>query len=142
MPGYRTYDLAKDKAIVKQLGGINFTMLAGQSQTNRTLAEGLQIMWQAAGIKVALSFVDTPTVVNEFTAGTWQADLSADGAFDPAAGVAQMFRFLSTSPFSGVDDPKLDALLNRATTVPETQRGAVYHQVAQYGSDNAYGGCP
>jgi hypothetical protein len=45
--------------------------------------------------------------------------------------VAQTFRFLSTSTFGGVHDPKLDALLEKATQVPESQRRAAYQQIAE-----------
>jgi peptide/nickel transport system substrate-binding protein len=103
VPGYRTYNLAKAKAIVKQLGGLSFGLIGGETATSEKLAEGLQTMWEEAGMKVA-----------------------------------QMFRFLSTSPFSGVHDPKLDALLNQATEVPEPQRGAVYQQASDYESQQAF----
>jgi peptide/nickel transport system substrate-binding protein len=138
VPGYRTYDLAKAKALVKQAGGVSFALLAGNAGVQKTLAEALQAQWQAAGMKVTLDLADLPSVIQGFDSGKWQADDSGDGAFDPATGVAQMFRFLSTSVFSGVHDPKLDALLNEGTAAPESQRDAIYKQVAEYESTNAY----
>jgi peptide/nickel transport system substrate-binding protein len=139
VPGYRAYNLTKAKAIVKQLGGLNFTLLGGQTQAQKTLMEGLQTEWQAAGMKVTLDEADLPTVIDEFDGGKWQTDLSTDGAFDPATGVAQMFRFLSTSPFSGVHDPKLDALLDKGLTdQTSAARDADYKAVAEYESNNAY----
>jgi peptide/nickel transport system substrate-binding protein len=138
VPGYRTFDLAKAKAIVKQLGGLNFGLIGSQTAIGESTAEALQEQWQAAGMKVTLTFVDTPTDVADFDSGNWQGAMAADGSFDPATGVAQMFRFLSTSPFSGVHDPKLDALLNEAEEVPAAQRGAVYAKVAEYESQAAY----
>ncbi len=50
------------------------------------------------------------------------------------------FRFMSASPFSGVHDPHLDALLNQAAaTVSTSQRCTIYHQAAAYIAQQAYG---
>jgi peptide/nickel transport system substrate-binding protein len=139
VPGYRTYDLAKAKAIVKQLGGLSFTLWGSASATEKSEAEGLQAMWQSAGMKVTLSLAaDLPSLIEAYESNKWEAGMGADGTFDPATGAAQMFRFLSTSKFSGVHDPKLDSLLEEATEVPESARAGVYQEIAKYESDNAY----
>jgi len=62
------------------------------------------------------------------------------GSYDPAVGVGVGFRFLSTSPFSGVHDPHLDALLNQAAaTLNLAARCKIYDQAAEYISNMAYG---
>jgi peptide/nickel transport system substrate-binding protein len=62
------------------------------------------------------------------------------GSWDPATGVGVSFRFGSKSPFSGVHDAKLDALLLRATApLNPSARGALYAQAAKYISDQADG---
>ncbi|MBO0894434.1 MAG: hypothetical protein J2O39_08655, partial [Acidimicrobiales bacterium] len=49
------------------------------------------------------------------------------------------FRFGSTSPFTGVHDPKLDAMMNQAAgTFNKAQRAADYKQLFKYISDQAY----
>lgn len=48
----------------------------------------------------------------------WQSMIQTAGSFDPAAGVGVGFRFLSTSPISGVHDPKLDMMLNQRHRFP------------------------
>ena len=66
--------------------------------------------------------------------------LQTAGAFDPAGGVGVGFRFNSLSPFSGVHDPKLDALLaRRRARTNLTTRGKFYHQAAQYIAKNCHG---
>jgi peptide/nickel transport system substrate-binding protein len=50
------------------------------------------------------------------------------------------FRFSSTSPFTGVHDPRLDALLNAAAgTTDSATRDSDYNQAAAYIATNAYG---
>jgi peptide/nickel transport system substrate-binding protein len=62
------------------------------------------------------------------------------GAFDPAGGVGVGFRFDSTSPFSGVHDPKLDTLLNQAAASSDLSvRCPLYNQAAAYIAKNFYG---
>ena len=62
------------------------------------------------------------------------------GSYDPAAGVGVGFRFSSMSPFSGVRDPHLDALLNQAAaTAQMSQRCALYNQAAAYIAQQYYG---
>jgi peptide/nickel transport system substrate-binding protein len=137
--GYRGYDLAKARALVKQLGGLSFTLLGTDIGVTKTIDEALQAMWAAAGMKVTLNLVaDLSADIQQFQSNSWQVSAGADGSYDPAGGVGVWFFFLSSSPYSGVKDPKLDALINKATEVPEAQRGAVYQQTAEYMSDNAY----
>jgi peptide/nickel transport system substrate-binding protein len=138
VPGYRTYNLAKAKALVKQLGGLSFTLLGSSSQTGKSLDEALQTMWQQAGMKVTLQISpDLTSRIETFKANSWEVSPGGDGSYDPAGGVGVWFWFLSTSPYTGVHDPALDALINDATTVPEKQRDAAYQKVAEYISNHA-----
>jgi len=66
--------------------------------------------------------------------------LQTAGAYDPGTGVGVAFRFASTSPFSGVHDPKLDTILNAAaSTINSATRNKDYDQAAAYIAQNAYG---
>jgi len=138
--GYIGYDLAKAKALVKQLGGLSFNLGTINVPTAISLNEAIQTEWQAAGMKVNLSSFDLTGLIGAFTGGKWQAMLQTAGAYDPGTGVGVAFRFASTSPFTGVHDPKLDALLNAAAgTIDNAQRKADYDQAAAYIAQNAYG---
>lgn len=139
VPGYRTYNLAKAKAIVKQLGGLSFQLLGSSSPNGLKLDEALQTEWEAAGMKVTIkTSPDLTARIQTFLANDWQVSPGGDGSYDPAGGVGDWFWFQSTSPYSGVHSTEEDALLNKATEVPESQRGAVYQQLAEYQSSQAY----
>ncbi len=142
VPGYRTYDLAKAKAAVKAAGlsGVTINLMATQSSVAQTVLEALQTMWQAAGMKVTIQVNQLANVIQQFQSKTWEASLQTAGAFDPAAGLGVVFRFGSTSPFSGVKDPKLDAPVRPGggRAEPRPSAGSLYNQAAEYISKNAY----
>lgn len=138
--GYPEHDLAKARKIVKQLGGLTVDLGTTSIYTATQVMTALQTQWQKAGIKVKTHANQLSNVVQEFTGGKWQAMLQTAGAWDPAAGVGVTLRFASTSPFTGVKDPKLDALLNKAVaTTDASKRDALYQQAAEYMAQQAYG---
>jgi peptide/nickel transport system substrate-binding protein len=140
VPGYRTYNLAKAKATVKSLGGLDvISQGSGAGSTLENLTEGLKSQWQAAGINTTIKpAVGLSAAMDAFQSGKWQVFVQTAGAFDPAAGLGVGVRFLSSSFESGIHDPKLDALFAKATEVQsDSARKAVYKQAAKYISDNA-----
>ena len=140
VPGYRTYDLAKAKALVKQVGGINVDLGTINILVAKETTEALQTEWAKAGIKTTIHAYDLATLIQQFVSHKWQAMIQTAGSYDPAAGVGVGFRFSSLSPFSGVHDPKLDAMLNSAAATLDTaSRCQLYSQAAKYISDQAYG---
>jgi peptide/nickel transport system substrate-binding protein len=140
VPGYPTYDPAKAKQLVKQLGGLTINLGTINVLVATQTITALQQMWQAAGMKVTIKSYDLLPLIQQFQRGKWQAMLQTVGAWDPAAGVGVMFRFSSQSPFSGVHDPKLDALLGKAAaTLDQGKRKQLYDQAAKYMAVHAYG---
>jgi peptide/nickel transport system substrate-binding protein len=78
-------------------------------------------------------------LVEAFNGGKWTAMLQTAGAWDPAAGVGVAFRFASTSPFTGVKDPTLDDLLNKAAaSVDPAERDRLYAQAGKHIADKSY----
>jgi peptide/nickel transport system substrate-binding protein len=139
VPGYRTYDLAKAKAIVKRLGGMHIQLGTINLLPENETDEALQAQWQQAGITATLSSYNLTSIIGQFRANSWQAMLQAAGNYDPALGIGVAFRFASSSVFSGVHDPELDALFNAATaTTNDTARAADYRKAFKYMSDQAY----
>jgi len=140
VPGYRTYDLAMAKSLVKSLGGMTINLGTISILTAQETTEALQTQWAAAGIKSSIHSYGLANLIAQFTSGKWQAMVQTAGSYDPAVGVGVGFRFSSTSPFSGVHDPRLDALLNQAAgTLDMATRCQLYDQAAKYISDMAYG---
>jgi len=140
VPGYRTFDLAKAKALVKQLGGLTVNLGTINVLVAKETTQALQTEWAKAGIKTTIASYDLGPLIAQFTGKKWQAMVQTAGAYDPAAGVGVGFRFSSLSPFSGVHDPKLDSLLNQAAgTLNMSQRCSLYNQAASYINQQAYG---
>lgn len=156
VPHYRTYDLEKAKALVKELGGLTVTLEGLDTPLAREFIVALQTQWAAAGIKVGLKTEAIGNLITTFTGGKWQAMLQTAGAWDPATGIGVTVRFGSTSPFSGTPLPegaataadaikrglttKLDDVLNAAVaTIDPAKRDALYREAAQIISDDAYG---
>jgi peptide/nickel transport system substrate-binding protein len=140
VPGYPTYDLTKAKSLVKSLGGLNVNFFTLASPVNQNFMEALQTLWKQAGINASIHLYSLAGLIQQFDTKKWQAALQTAGAWDPAGGVGLAFRFLSASPFSGVHDPKLDAMiLGGEGTVNPATRNSIYQQAAQYIAKNADG---
>ncbi|WP_043841551.1 ABC transporter substrate-binding protein [Amycolatopsis taiwanensis] len=139
VPGYRTYDLEKAKALVQELGGLTVDLGTLKSYVADQVNTALQSQWEAAGIKVNMHSDELNALIGNFNSGKWQAMLQTAGAWDPAAGVGVSFRFSSTAAFSGVADPQLDDLLNQAAaSLDPAQRQSLYDQAGKLISDKAY----
>jgi peptide/nickel transport system substrate-binding protein len=140
VPGYRTYDLDKAKALVKELGGLTVNLGTINVLVAKESMQALQSQWQQAGIKVKINSYDLTGLIQAFQTKKWQAMLQTAGSYDPAQGVGVAFRMSSLSPFSGIKDKKLDGMLGAgAGTLDEGKRKQIYDELAKYVSDEAYG---
>ena len=75
----------------------------------------------------------------EFDTHTWPAFLWVMGSYDPAGGVGVAFFLHSHSPFSGVNSPTVDQLINEGAAAVNPQvRATVYAKLAQLVSQQAY----
>jgi peptide/nickel transport system substrate-binding protein len=139
VPGYRQHNLAEAKRLVQEVGGINITMGTIADPVARQVNIALQTQWRQAGIQVEIEDYQLNRLVEAFNGGKWTAMLQTAGAWDPAAGVGVAFRFASTSPFTGVKDPTLDDLLNKAAaSVDPAERDRLYAQAGKHIADKSY----
>lgn len=139
VPGYPTYNPAKAKALVKQLGGLNVNFFTLRSPVNQNFMVALQQMWKQAGINASIHLYSLAGLIQQFNSKKWQAALQTAGAWDPAAGVGVGFRYLSQSPFSGVHDPKLDGMILGAQgSVNPAKRKQLYDAAGAYIAKQAY----
>lgn len=139
VPGYRTYDLAKAKQLVQELGGLKVELGTLSTYVAKQVMTALQTQWKEAGIEVNISDLQLSALVEQFNSGKWQAMLQTAGAWDPASGVGVAFRFQSTSPFSGTKDPKIDELMAKGSaSIDAAEREQVYTELGQYISDKSY----
>jgi len=146
VPGYQGYDPTLAKQLVQESGLNKVTFSLGTISSSPVAAETTQALsqeWAAVGIKTTLHVYPLNGLISAFLANggkSWQSMIQTAGAYDPAGGVGVGFRFLSTSPFSGVHDPKLDTLLNNAAASSSlSQRCPIYNQAAAYIAKNYYG---
>lgn len=139
VPGYRTYDLAKAKRLVHELGGLTFTLMTNSGPQQPEIAKALQSMYDAAGMHVTLQLVDLASLVQNYLGHKWNAAVSTAGSFDPAASTGLAFRYLGGAPFSGVNDPHLSALINAAASIRNLNgRARIYASIAAYLNKMAY----
>jgi peptide/nickel transport system substrate-binding protein len=144
--GYQGYDATLAKQLVQQSGLDKATIDLGTISSSPVAAETTQALsqeWAAFGVKTTLHSYPLNALIQAFVANggkSWQAMIQTAGAYDPAGGVGVGFRFNSTSPFSGVHDPKLDSLLAQAAASSSlSARCPVYQQAAEYIAKNYYG---
>jgi len=152
--GYRTFDLDKAKALVKELGGLKVVLGTTSTGVAPVVNTALQTQWRAAGIEVELKNQALGDLIGTFISGNWDAMLQTSGAWDPSTGIGVGVRFGSTSPFSGTPLPAgaanaqealqkklttpLDGLLADAIgTLDPEKRDAIYKEIAKYISDEA-----
>lgn len=140
IPGYRSYNLAKAKSLVQQLGGLNPTFYFYEGTLSQHLAEALQTEWQAAGMHVKLDALDLTQDIQVSETGTWQAEMTATGSFDPSVSGGLPLFFTPTNPQAGVHDQTLFSMMNAAAATTDTAvRQQDFLKIAEYLSDKAYG---
>jgi len=138
VPGYKTFDLAKAKQLVSEMGGMQITLGTINVLVAKQTTEALQSQWAKAGIKTKIESYDLAGLIKAF-GGPWQSMLQTAGAWDPAIGVGVGFRFNSHSPFTGVKDPALDKLLAEGSgTLDEDKRQTIYDEAGKLISDKSY----
>ncbi|MBO0713584.1 MAG: hypothetical protein J2P59_02420 [Acidimicrobiales bacterium] len=137
VPGYRTHNLAKAKALVKQLGGLSFTIIG--TPPGLPAMEAEQSEFKAAGMNVQISSVPLETEVQDFFHNQWQAIPGGAGGIDPQLGAGGFaWRVLSTGPFTGIHNTYLDSLISQGTaTFSHAARLKIYKTLYKYLSDNA-----
>jgi peptide/nickel transport system substrate-binding protein len=144
--GYQGYDATLAKQLVQASGLNKVTIDLGTISSSPVASETTQALaqeWAAFGVKTTLHSYGLNALIQAFTANagkSWQAMIQTAGAYDPAGGVGVGFRFNSTSPFSGVHDPKLDSILSQAAASSSLSvRCPLYNQAAEYIAKNYYG---
>ena len=142
VPGYPGYDLAKAKALVKQIGGLNFTLDTASGGSQLQVSEALVSEWKQAGINVKLDPLSTlQAILNAFKANDFGAIVQGVGGLTPFLnnGGSLFWRVASNGPFTTVHDPHMDQLLTAATSSinPETTAAALKNAYA-YIAQKAY----
>jgi peptide/nickel transport system substrate-binding protein len=139
VPGYRAYDLAKAKALVKQLGGLSFTLSAISSPVYQAFSEAEESEWNQAGIKATIALDTLPELIQKTKTGSLQALVTDVGGYNPALVPGLSFYFGSTGTASMTTDPTLDGLIAAAEAQPnQTEAAAMYRNIFSYLNQKAY----
>jgi peptide/nickel transport system substrate-binding protein len=144
--GYQGYNPTLAKQLVQESGLDKATIDLGTISSSPVASQTTQALsqeWAQFGVKTSLHSYNLNALIAAFLASggkQWQAMIQTAGAYDPAGGVGVGFRFNSTSPFSGVHDPKLDGILAQAAGSSDlSTRCPLYNQAAAYIAKNYYG---
>jgi peptide/nickel transport system substrate-binding protein len=139
--GYRTYNLAKAKALVKQLGGLNLNLATVSLGSNLATFtdDALQTQWKEAGINANLVTEPLTSELQQWHSGDWNSFLVQMGSYDPATGFGLPLWFGAQTFAKGVTDPTLVNMMDQAAgTFNNSQRATYYSQIFKYLSDQAY----
>jgi peptide/nickel transport system substrate-binding protein len=77
VPNFPSFDLAKAKSLVNEIGGLSFTVNAGNTPENVQLAEALKKQWASAGINATINQLSSTAGISALQAGNFQAAISA-----------------------------------------------------------------
>jgi peptide/nickel transport system substrate-binding protein len=140
IPSYRSYNLAKAQALVKQLGGLSFTLdYASNSSQNQVLAEALDNQWSQAGITVTLKPVTIPQYLAEQEDHGYQVQLSAGGDINPTLGIDGLADRVSGN-IGGEEDPTIAGLINKTEQLASpTALQNLYTQIYEQINQQAFG---
>jgi peptide/nickel transport system substrate-binding protein len=137
VPGYRNYNLAKASALVQQVGGLTFSI---DVDGNPNVAEALQTQWDQAGMHVTVNEVNLATLISTTQNKSYDVQMGGVGGLDPSIGLSGIDnQETGSGPFTGVNDPVLNGLANRAQELTNpTARQKAYFEIYKRISDNAY----
>jgi len=140
VPGYAAYDLSKAKKLVKELGGLSFSISTEENPAAVQLVQALQSEWAQAGIKVTINQVDQATLINDASQGKFQAMLFRwRGSYDPDGNVYPFFYCHARFNNIKVCNKHLDKLLDEGRhTLKRSERKRIYAKVAQVIAKQSY----
>ncbi len=139
VPGYQTYNLAKAKALVRQLGGLSFTLtIRANDPIALSQAEALQSQWAQAGIHAQIAVLQNVALIQASNKGNYQAMLYRwAGGYDPDANVFVFFLSGSPTNASQLNDQTVDAYLfqERAATTQKARKKIFFELAKQLAKD-------
>jgi peptide/nickel transport system substrate-binding protein len=143
---FTKYDPAQAKQLIAQAGypnGLDIEMHfpgTERGQSYVQVIQWVQSQLKAANINVKLESFDSATFGKRQRSGDFQLDFEAKPVVGDIDGyVYYNWYSKSVGNFGGVDDPKLDALLDaQRAELDAKKRDAILRQVAQYINDQAY----
>ncbi|MCT9118506.1 ABC transporter substrate-binding protein [Cupriavidus gilardii] len=139
---WRSYDLARAKALVKEVGKpISFELVSTNTPAGRRQAAMVQQFVKAAGMDARIRLVEQSQNVRVGLSGDYQMDVwrFSDIGGDPDLVLSYYFGGEAGEPVSRHDTSQVDPLLAKARIETDrAKRHAMYCEVAQKVSDEAF----
>jgi peptide/nickel transport system substrate-binding protein len=118
VPGFPSYNLAKARQLVQQLGGLHVTFNSlGNTPYWETVMSALAQEWQKAGIDVYDDPLTLPAMVTARLAGRWQLEFTDSGMQGPWQYMTQWVVCSSTNG-RAYCNPTADATIAQAAATP------------------------
>lgn len=147
VPGYKPvgpykYDPELAKQLLSEAGypdGFEFDFITWENGYNGQVAEVLQSMWAAVGIKANIQVVDLPSFVAQFNAGELQVTHTGttSGIADPAASL--MIWPITRTISLRHHDQKIQDFLDKGVTIYDpAARAAHYGEMMDYCFEQCY----
>jgi peptide/nickel transport system substrate-binding protein len=139
VPGARTYNLKKAKALVQQLGGMTVNLATFTNTAYwQNEAEVLAAQWEQAGIQVNIQLNSEPTTLAEDVNHNYEVMLINWGEVDN--GLALPNFFSDTGHSSALNDPTLMGLEAQGLQFQTSStRARTYDKINQYIDQEQYG---
>jgi peptide/nickel transport system substrate-binding protein len=130
VPGYEGYNLAKAKALVRQLGGLSVTLIGFNSPSQSLEAQAVAAQWSAAGIKVTVKADSLTQVLSLQSSNSVQA-LDLGWGSQPDPGIMDATLLHSGSPIvTFTKIPEMDTLIDEFnSTLGDAARQKLYDQL-------------
>jgi peptide/nickel transport system substrate-binding protein len=141
---YYKQDVAMAKSLLKEAGMDTLTVpefkVVAANALDVQCAQVMKEQWAAAGINVTINPMEVGAILKDFSAGTYKmAVVGGVWAPDPDAEVGRFYSKTTSSKVPGINDPDLDALIEKGRITTDTQqRVAIYKQIQQRVLDQVY----
>lgn len=133
VPNYPGYNLAKAKSLVQKLGGLKFTVIAATTPIAEEQAEALAAQWKAAGMSVTITQQQFPAQAQDMQRNDWQLMAAGWAGCNVDPGDCVPINFSSTGLWTGVKDPTLDKMIDKAASSRSSAvRQRDYDQISEY----------
>lgn len=131
LPGYPKFNLAKAKSLVKQLGGLSFTVDTGTTAPAVQEASELQKQWQAAGMKVTIAQLSPTAGIAALQDASFQSSISAYSSQPDSVGSLSNVIACPSLFNPKFCDPKINQLFTQAEETSKLNRQAALMRRAE-----------
>lgn len=141
---YYAQDVAKAKSLLKEAGMDTLAVpefkVVAANALDVQCAQVMKEQWAAAGINVTINPMEVGAILKDSSAGTYKmAVVGGVWTPDPDVEVGRFHSKTTSGKVPGINDPEMDALIEKGRVTTNTQQRAdVYKQIQQRALDQVY----